>query len=125
MKMKFWKNILAVMFLLFPSLVFAQNACNPDLGGYARIVAAIRVSEELTLDDVGCMVGGIVEILLLFAWIVTVIWIVYSGIQYSMAFGSPDKMESAKKSLLWAIIGFVVTFASYLIIRFVEQVRTI
>ena len=94
--------------------------CDPSWGGYDRFKTIILCGERFTIDDLGCLVGGIVDILLLVAGVAAAIWIIVSGIQYTLAVGDPEKQAGAKKALVWAVIGLVIALSAYAIIKFVE-----
>ena len=98
------------------------SACDINDPGYTRIKNTLLNAERFTIDDLGCFIGGLVAVLLIAAEVLTVIWIIVSGIQYILALGNPDKMAGAKKSLLCAIIGLVIALSSYAILVFLETI---
>lgn len=51
---------------------------------------------------------------------VTVALLVYNGIQYINSAGNEEKIEKVKTNLKWALIGFVVTVAAFIIISMVR-----
>lgn len=60
-------------------------------------------------------------------WIATallVVAIVYSGVMYITSGGDPTKAETAKKNLIWAIIGLVILLLLNLIIHWVQVILT-
>jgi len=66
-------------------------------------------------------VDKIVTIALNFAIVLGIIMILYSAFQYTSSFGDESKAETAKKTLMWAIIGTVVVFTARIIKNFVVQ----
>lgn len=68
------------------------------------------------------LVGAIIDWLLVFAGALAVIAIIYSGIMYITSSGDPAKAESAKKNLIWAIIGVVVISLALVIVNTVVEV---
>lgn len=64
-------------------------------------------------------IGNIIGILISFAGVVAIVFIIIGGIKYATSFGNPQTMESAKQTLLWSIIGLVIVVCSYAILRFV------
>lgn len=46
---------------------------------------------------------------------------VYGGFMFLISAGSSDKIGQAKKILIAAVIGLIIVFSSYIIIRFVAQ----
>jgi len=103
--------ILALIFISF-NVAFAQTGLLPEPNGpgggdgnYALndfIVLAINVS-ELILGLVGSL---------------SLIMFVYGGISFMISAGSADKVSEAKRILVASVIGLIIVFSSWLIIRF-------
>lgn len=71
--------------------------------------------------------GGIAQIIRnLLTWllgivgVIAIIGFVISGIQYLTSAGDEDRMKSAKRNMLYAIIGVVVVLSSYVIIQAIQ-----
>jgi len=67
---------------------------------------------------IGKVIGGIMGLvgtiaLLMFVW---------GGIQYLISQGSPDKIKSAKSTLIYASLGLVVIFTSYTLVSALVKV---
>lgn len=56
--------------------------------------------------------------------VVSVVMIIWGGIMYSMSAGDPGKTQLAKRIIITAIIGLVLSILAYLIIRTVFRVIT-
>lgn len=65
---------------------------------------------------------GILEKLFLFAGILAVIAIIYSGIMYITAGGDTAKADTAKKNLTWAIIGVVIILLAIVIVSLISTI---
>lgn len=66
--------------------------------------------------------AGISNIILLLTELIgmlAVVFVMYGGLQYVMSQGDAKKIASAKSTLLYAIIGLVLSIAGYAIVRFV------
>lgn len=48
--------------------------------------------------------------------------IIYSGALYILSQGEPEKLATAKRSLLWSIVGLVVIVLSYAIVLALSKV---
>jgi hypothetical protein len=71
--------------------------------------------------------GGVAQIIRnLLTWllgivgVIAIIGFVISGIQYLTSTGDEDRMQSAKRNMLYAIIGVVVVLASFVIIQAIQ-----
>jgi len=76
---------------------------------------------SMSLGQILGFVEGIIKFALDFAGILAVIMILYSAFRYVTAFGEESKAESAKKTLLWAIIGLAVISLSAIIKNLVQK----
>ena len=61
----------------------------------------------------------IVSGLLVLIGIVTVGFIIKGGIDYAMSQGDPGKVKKAKDSILYAVIGLVVSVLAFAIVQFI------
>lgn len=68
-----------------------------------------------TLED---LVGKIIGILLGIAGVVAVIYIIIGGYQYVTAQGNADAAMAARSTILNALIGLVIIFSAYAIIKY-------
>lgn len=69
------------------------------------------------LKSVFCFVDYFIKLLLKLSSIVATIFVMYSSILYVFAYGDEAKAETAKKTLIWSLIGLaVVSFAFIMVI---------
>lgn len=66
--------------------------------------------------DVFVQVGGVVKYVLLLIGSVTLLMVVWGGFQWLTAAGNAEKIEQGSKTMLWAIIGVVAIFVSYVLL---------
>ncbi len=112
--------VLAIVFM--PMAVFAQNTPpggNPLLQGVS--VDAGRIgSADSRADNPSQFVGDlVVNLLNWFAWFIAVIAVVmglYSGILFITGGGDAAKLATARKILLWAVVGIAVAVLSFSIV---------
>lgn len=103
--MKFVKSIYLNLFLFLLSAKSALAANEvPEPGGYAR------------LSDLTIVFANVVSVASAFAGFALLIVIIRGGIAYMTAQGDPKALMSARGTLTWGIIGFIVILAAYLII---------
>ena len=92
----------------------AQAACA------APAICPDPVTASGSLDPTATLVNvfnAVLNIMLLLAGILSVIYIVYSGIQYITSAGSPDKVKVARAGIINAVIGIIIVVAAYGIIK--------
>ncbi len=92
------------------SIVEGQRVCTPELTG---------------LNDVWLIVLAIIEILLRVAVVVAVMFVIVGGIKYITASGqsggggSPDKIGTAKKTVIDALIGLIIAVSATAVVSFI------
>ncbi len=80
--------------------------------------------KDYSLTTLMEIMGKVIGIMLIFAGVVAVIFIIIGGIKYAFSYGNPQAMESGKSTLLWAILGLVIVLCSYAIAVFVWKKLT-
>lgn len=86
----------------------------------------------------GCIVNGVATLncikglfinttffAITFAGVVLLFFIVYSSVKFITSSGDPGKIASARKSLTYALIGFILITGAFLIISFVSKITQI
>jgi ABC-type Fe3+ transport system permease subunit len=58
-------------------------------------------------------------ILLIICVVLSLIFIVYSGIQWILSGGDKNKLQAARARLNWAIIGLIVAFVAFFIVSLI------
>ena len=79
------------------------------------------VGDPAKLSDLEKVFGNVVSVALGFAGIVLFIMLIIGGFRYITAGGDPKGVESAKKTLTYAIGGIVLVALAFLILRFIES----
>lgn len=77
------------------------------------------VCEAQNEDDVNTLVQTGIGILSFIIGIISVIMIIVGGIRYVVSNGEAAKIKSAKDTILYAIVGLVVSLLAYVIVNFV------
>lgn len=87
--------------------------------------------DEPTVEGGGTLTGEIsslteraIEILLVVAAVLAVLYLMYSGIQYIISAGNPEQAKTARNGVVNAIIGIVIIMASFFIVRFASTLGT-
>lgn len=75
-----------------------------------------------TLNCIPAVVQNIIFGAFLFAGIVAVILIIYSGIRFIFSGGDPKQVEGARKTLTYALIGFFVILFSIFILNLISTI---
>ena len=71
---------------------------------------------------VGNVMQLLTNILFMLAVVLTLIFIIYSGIQWTMSGGDKQKIQQARARLIFSIIGLIVVTASFLIVNIITTI---
>lgn len=82
----------------------------------AEICNTVQCSGGGSIDKI---LKAVVQIISVLAGVITVIMIVISGIKFATSGGDSSKVASARSSLMYALVGLVVTVLAQVIVRFV------
>jgi hypothetical protein len=113
------KKIIAVttgIFSIFiPALpAFAQigvSACPTGLGNICN----------LSSDKFGSFISQLITFLIVVAILVAVFFLIWGGIKWIMSGGDKAKVESARSTIIGAIVGLIIVFLAYFIISIVAK----
>jgi len=75
-----------------------------------------------TLDCIPKIFSNIVNLLLMFVGLTALVIFIISGLKFMNAAGDSKKLESARNSLIWGIIGLALVLLSFLIINIISYV---
>lgn len=121
--MKKLKSILISFMVLFGISITALTIVDS--------VSAVNVTEETCKvepdniicegksEDLGVILNTVVDVLLYILGIISVIVLIIGGIRYTTSQGDPKTVETAKNTILYAIIGIGIAFSAYAIVHWV------
>lgn len=121
--LKSLKNVFLLSFFLVKETVFASSESelcpdgtvkDPSIGCFEAPWGIVDSYSSLS----EMLVKG-ANVLLLFAGSIATIMLVYSGIQYSLAMGDDDKMNTAKRNIKWSLVGLWISLSAFGIVEFV------
>ena len=72
----------------------------------------------VTADQVVALIQTVINWILVIAGSLAAVMLIYGGIKYIFSSGDEKRTESAKKTILYAVIGVLVITASYFIVSF-------
>ena len=97
----------------------ATQTKKPEYNLSTGMSAAKTNDQEDTLFGEGGVFTSIVNILLFLIGFLSVIMLIYGGIQYTLSSGDSGKVTNAKNTILYAVVGLIVAILSYAIVNFV------
>lgn len=103
-------------------LIEKAHAGDPGTGTWQWLSPAANYSADtITISGVA---GTILDLLLLVAGILAVLYLIYSGIIYITAGGNPDNAKKGQQGVINAIIGIVIITLAYFIVRLAFSLGT-
>mgnify|MGYP001179581724 CR=1 FL=1 len=84
--------------------------------------ACLENGDVATLACIPIVITNIITAALVFAGLIALGIIIYSGFRYITSRGDQAVVDQAKKSITFAIIGLVVIFLSFFIIGLISQI---
>ena len=110
------KKVLAVTatlvsYLGFATSAFAQNVnpCGNIQSGFGRLC-------NLSANNLGSIVGAAVTFILIIAVLIALFFLIWGGIRWITSGGDKAKVESARGTIIAAIIGLVIAFLAFFIL---------
>jgi hypothetical protein len=98
--------------------MFIQKAY-ADLTNIAPI--DLKTPFNMHFNSLSAVIGSVIEILLMIAWIIAVVYLIMGGYQYITSGGNPDAATKARNTIVGSVIGLIVTFSAYLIVKFIFE----
>lgn len=102
-------------FFVAPSFAFAAevsaNPC-PTSAGFVNLCA-------ITGAGFGKFVGNAITALMILASLVSLAFLIYGGVKWIMSEGDKTAVETARQTIIGAIVGLVIVFLSYLVISII------
>lgn len=97
-----------------------QVQCDPKQGNITTGAQCAQAnSQPSALFGDGGLFSTIANILIFLVGAIAVIMLIWGGLQYVISAGDSKRVESAKSTILYAIIGIVIAILAFAIVSFV------
>ena len=96
-------------------------------GGAAAASAkttVVGLPNPLGTADVAVIIGRIISVFTGFVGGIALLVFIYGGFQWLTALGNPEKIKKGQEIMLWAILGLVIMFGSYIAAKFIITALT-
>lgn len=100
----------ALTALAFPPVALAQGGCVVYVDEVPQLSGLACVLVNLIASGLGVLAG------------VGAIFMLIGGVKYATATGDPKALESAKKTLTYAILGFIIVLGARAILTFIATI---
>jgi len=109
--------IASLLFLAPSAFAITGTAWSPCAGDNANIVGNIIC--KINVENPGGVIGAIISFVLFLAVFIAFVFLVIGGLKWITSGGDKSAVESARNTIIAAIIGLVIAFLAYLIINIV------
>ncbi|MCL2869196.1 pilin [Candidatus Saccharibacteria bacterium] len=102
------------------SFVPVTGVLADPVGGLGDGVNQARSNDQPSnLFGDGGIITGVINAVLFIVGILSVVMIIYGGIRYATSAGEAKRVTDAKNTIMYAIVGLIVSILAYAIVNFV------
>ena len=107
----------ALVVIVLTTLVFSSNAFAYSI--YEGVNAARGTDQPADLFGAGGVITVVINTLLFIVGTLSVIMIIIGGLRYIISGGNATAVTAAKNTILYAIVGLIISFLAFAAINFV------
>ncbi|MEW6609876.1 MAG: pilin [bacterium] len=107
----FYLFLLSVFVFQFLPLISGAENCN-------GLCDPLNLPEE---KPIAVLAGKVINVILGIVGSLALIMFIYGGITWMTAGGNEQRVKTGRNILVWTVLGLVVIFSSYAILKFVFQ----
>jgi len=101
-------TIVSCIWTAMPLSTTTVNAAEPE---------TVKLENPLTVDaNPSSIIGLFIKAILGIVGGLALVMAVYGGFQWLTAAGNKEKIDSGSKTMLWAVVGLILTLSSYLLV---------
>ena len=82
--------------------------------------SCLENGDVATLACIPIIIKNVVTAALVFAGIIAVALIIFAGAKYITSKGDQAKIDSAKKTITWAVVGLLIIFLSFFFVNLIS-----
>lgn len=119
---------LVFILIITPCYFVSAGSCaggaNPDAEGKCPVVSGDTVSLENPLTgtadepNINLIIGKAINGVLGVVGSIALVMVIYGGLTWMLAAGNQTRVQKGKDILVWAVVGLVVIFSAYALVRF-------
>lgn len=110
--------------LILPALSFADPGVdppggNPPGGNPPGSSTTVNLTNPISSDSISALIGRVITAVLGVVGSIALLMVIYGGFTWMLAAGNSEKIKKGRDIIVWAMLGLVVIFTSYALVRFV------
>lgn len=117
--------LLVGFFLIIPSGVLSAPIVPPQPVPFSITPnpseGCVIIGDVPSLGCISQIVGNIINVAFTFLGLVTLVFLAWGAIKYIMSAGDPKAIQTAQKTMTYAVIGAVIVIGSFILVNIVTQ----
>ena len=110
----------AIAAIIAPQMILASSSNLVFADAKTQIESAVNeVGGSENKTDVRGFIGNIIKTMFFIVGVLAVIVIIFAGVTFVMSAGNSQPIQKAKTTIIYAVIGLIVSILSYAIVNFV------
>ena len=110
----------AIAAIIAPQMILASSSNLVFADAKTQIESAVNeVGGSENKTDVRGFIGNIIKTMFCVVGVLAVIVIIFAGVTFVMSAGNSQTIQKAKTTIIYAVIGLIVSILSYAIVNFV------
>ena len=110
----------AIAAIIAPQMILASSSNLVFADAKTQIESAVNeVGGSENKTDVRGFIGNIIKTMFFIVGVLAVIVIIFAGVTFVMSAGYSQTIQKAKTTIIYAVIGLIVSILSYAIVNFV------
>lgn len=110
----------AISAIIAPQMILASSSNLVFADAKTQIESAVNeVGGSENKTDVKGFIGNIIKTMFFAVGVLAVIVIIFAGVTFVMSAGNSQTIQKAKTTIIYAVIGLIVSILSYAIVNFV------
>ncbi len=114
--------LITSFYVTSPILAQTQSQGTQSQGTQSSGNNEVKLTNPLgNKEDPAIIIGDIVKAILGISGLIALLAFVFGGVTWMTSGGNPEKVKKGRDMLVWAIIGLLVVFSSYTLLRYVFE----
>lgn len=119
-KVKYFTGIVMGWFLLFPFTVVHAALSGSATGGTGSTGGGGFLN-PIGFDSLRDFLLALLQVIITIAFPIIVLAVVYTGFLFVSARGSEEKLKTAKKALVWTLVGAMIILGAFVIANAIKE----
>lgn len=122
MKKTLLKNLFSL--LIISSLLFCGLALTAASQGTQNATNKTELPNPLKVTSIPVFLGNVIKGILGIVGSLALAMFIYGGLMWLTSQGNPEKIKKGQDTIVWAVLGLVLIFSSYIILNFIFKALT-